>query len=93
MFTKKDIKSIDRNYFTVFFVGCFCIVLQSKNTKHIWSINHEEFGEQKRCVICHKHNEYDAYHFQRYAKNIDCAISKIKEHDFYQLNGRKNVKK
>jgi hypothetical protein len=89
MFTKKEIQSLDRHYFDVRFAGCHCVVLQSKNTKHIWSIHHEEIGKIKHCIIYHKHNYSAPYHIQGNARNMGCAISKIKDHDDFQLNVRK----
>lgn len=89
MFTKKEIESLDRHYFNIRFAGGYCVVLQSKNTKHIWSIHHEEIGKIRHCIIYHKHNDSDSYHIQGNARNMECAITKIMDHDDFQLKGRK----
>lgn len=90
MFTQKDLSQLDRDYFNIRFAGCYNVVVQSKNTKHIWSIGHEEIGRIKHCTIYHKHNDYDPYHIQGNAQNMECAIAKIKSHDAFQLSGRKH---
>lgn len=92
MFSQKDIKSIDRSYFNVISAGCYCIVLQSKNSKHYWSINHEEYSHFSTCRVCHKHNYSDPFHPHRNRPNLQSALADIRSHDSYQINVRDKEK-
>ena len=85
MFTKKDIESIDRNYFRVKSAGCYGITLQSKNTKHCWYITSEEYGQIKTCTIYHTHHEGTPMHQHGHGGNLNTCIRKIKDHDVYQI--------
>jgi hypothetical protein len=89
MITRNELKSIDPQYFNILQMGCFSIYIQSKNTKHYWGINIEEYPTFRHFKIYHKHNFHDQYHRHRDAKSIIAAIEHIKAHDAYQLKGRK----
>ena len=93
MFTQKDIQSIDRSYFNVIFAGCYSITLQSKNTKHYWCIQHEEYPTFSTCRISHKHNYSDQFHSHRNRPNVKKAIQDIKSHDDFQINVRDKEKR
>lgn len=93
MITKKELKSIDPRYFNIISTNCFAIYVQSKNTKHFWGIQLEEYPTFRHFKIYHKHNSYDQYHRHRDARNLNAAIQHIKDHDAFQLNGRKPVRK
>jgi hypothetical protein len=93
MISKTELKAIDSQYFNVIQEGCFAVYLQSKNTKHFWGIQVEEFPPFFRHFkIYHKHNSHNDYHRHRDAKSLSVAIDQIKSHDTFQLNGRKPVK-
>ena len=93
MFTQKEIQSIDRSYFNVIFAGCYSITLQSKNTKHYWCIQHEEYPTFKTCQITHKHNRSDEYHPHRNQPTLQKAIQERKSHDNFQINVRDTEKR
>ncbi len=85
MFSNKEMNRIDRSYFTVRFAGCFCIVLQSKNTGHCWQITHEDYGNFQTCHIFHTHHEGTPMHRHDHGRNLETCMAKIKSHDQYQL--------
>lgn len=85
MFSSKEMNSIDRSYFTIRFAGCFCIVLQSKNTGHCWQISHEDYGSFQTCHIYHTHHDGTPMHRHGHGRNLESCIAKIKCHDTYQL--------
>lgn len=85
MFSKENLKSIDQNYFTVTFAGCFCIALQSKNTHHCWQISHEDYGSFQTCSIYHTHRKGTPPHLHGHGRNLESCIAQIKSHDEYQL--------
>ncbi len=91
MITKIELKFIDPQYFNILQMGCLTIYVQSKNTKHYWSIHLEEYPSFRHFKIYHKHNNHDQYHRHRDARNIRAAIEHIKSHDAFQLNGRKYI--
>jgi hypothetical protein len=65
-------------------MGCFTIYVQSKNTMYYWDIHLEEYPTFKH---------YEIYHRHRDARNLKVVIEQIKDHDAFQLNGRKSIKK
>ena len=86
MFTQKDFKSIDRDYFTVHHAGCYGVTLQSKNTHHSWYITSEEYGSIKTCTIWHSHHEPDTpMHRHGHGRTLQSCIRQIQSHDEYQL--------
>jgi hypothetical protein len=92
MITKTELKSVDTQYFDVLQMGCFAIFVQSKNTKHFWTIQVEEYPTFRHFKIYHKHNSHNEYHRHNDARSLTMAIEHIKSHDAFQLNGRKPVK-
>ena len=92
MFTNKDLKSIDREYFTVYHAGCYGVTLQSKNTHHSWYITSEDYGNFVTCTIFHSHGSPQTpMHRHGHGKNLYSCIRQIKSHDEYQL--KKDAKK
>lgn len=93
MFTNKDLSYIDKNYFNIIMAGCFCVTLQSKNTKHYWHIIHYSYPSFQTCTIEHKHNYGDAFHAHGNRPTLKSAIESIMEHDYYHMNvrGRKHL--
>ncbi len=89
MISKTELKAIDNLYFVVLQMGCYTIYVQSKNTKHFWGIQLEEFPTFRHFKIYHKHNSHDEYHRHRDARSLSIAIDQIKSHDAFQLSGRK----
>ena len=89
MFQSKEINDIDLTYFNVIQATCYCITLQSKNTKHYWHILHQEYWDFKSCKIYHNHHANSCYHEHGHAPTLQKAITQIKSHDTFQLNGRK----
>lgn len=92
MFNRQDIQGIDKSYFTVISVTAYYIELKSKNTKHIWIIySRMLFWGKRSLIVYHKHRESDPPHIQLkfHPRNICEAQILIKNHDEWQLNGRK----
>lgn len=88
MFTRKEISTIDREYFRVIRETCYYVTLQSRNTKHCWHIESLEGNGWRSCRIHHTHHEGTPYHPQTSAPNLIRAQQKIKEHDWYHLEIR-----
>lgn len=89
MFTSKDIQSIDKKYFTILSSSAFCITLQSNKTKHCWHIVQQSYPHFTSCQIYHTQKESTPYHLHGHAANLYLALKKIRQHDSFQLNGRK----
>lgn len=81
------------NYFEVLQAGAFTITLKSKNTGHYWHLLEREYPTFRHFVIYHKHNVSDEYHAQGMACDLVAAVSGIRSHDEFQMNGRKKVQK
>ena len=89
MFQSKELNAIDQTYFNVIRATCHCVTLQSKNTKHYWHILHQDYSNFKSCEIYHNHHANSCYHEHGHASTLQKAITQIKSHDAFQLNGRK----
>lgn len=93
MFQTKELERIDSDYFVIFQKSAYCVTLQSKNTGHCWHILHLEYPTFKSCTIYHNHKMGADYHLHGHAPTLAHSVSLIMEHDIFQLNGRKRIKK
>ena len=93
MFTQKDMKQIDRDYFVVTATNLYNICLVSKNTKHSWIIQPRTDNGHRSLIILHRHGTSGEYHTQPHfhPRSILQAQELIKSHDLFQLNGRKPI--
>lgn len=89
MITEKEKKLFDTEYFNILLINGVAISVQSKNTKHYWHIEEEEFAHFRHFKLYHKHNRSDEFHRHRDRKNMAAVIDEIKGHDKFQMNGRK----
>lgn len=91
MFTKNELKKLDRAYFKVQTEVAYHIIVKSINTGHIWDIESVELYPGKRCIVInHKHNERDVFHRQlkMHPKSLVEAQNMIKCHDAWHLKER-----
>ena len=93
MITTEELKKVEGNYFEVLQTGAFAVTLRSKNTGHYWHLIKGKYPIFRHFVIYHKHNASDAYHAQGTACDLKAAVSGIKSHDEFQMNGRKKARK
>ncbi len=89
MFSIEQIRKIDNKYFNIINAGCYTITIQSRNTKHFWHIIARENGKITSCEVLHKHNEYDVYHRHSTKGSLETVLCDIRDHDLFQLNGRR----
>ena len=89
MITTQEIRSIN-GYFRIIGSNAFCITIQSRNTKHFWHIVEQQYNKCRSFSVSHKHNVHDTYHNHGHYKTLDLVVSEIKNHDAFQLRGRKN---
>lgn len=89
MFTTKDFKQIDKEYFGVITKTGYHIILKSKNSGHTWDIYCQESGRGRSLVISHKHNDFEPFHVQRkyHPKSVEEAQQMIMKHDKWHLKG------
>ena len=93
MYTQQELDGIDKKYFSVILMNEYDITLMSKNTHHVWQLYNVELPDGEITVIFHKHHVSDQYHTHSRTKTLNRAIRDIKNHDKFQLNGRKPIKK
>lgn len=93
MITTEELKKVEGNYFEVLQTGAFAVTLRSKNTGHYWHLIERKYPTFRHFIIYHKHNASDEYHTQGTACNLTAAVSGIKLHDEFQMNGRKKARK
>ena len=93
MYTQQELAAIDRSYFAVIVADEYDVTLMSLNTRHMWQLHNVELPDRDVTVLFHKHHASDPYHLQGKRKTMSRAIRDIKNHDEYQLNGRKPVRR
>lgn len=93
MITKKEIQSIDRNYFDVIQATPYIITLRSRNCGHYWALELEEYPSFRHFKVYHKHHQWNEFHRHRDAGNLRRAIADIRSHDAFQMNGRRPLKR
>lgn len=89
MFTNADIEKLDHTYFRVITASPFALTLESVCTGHQWHIVYREANGHPTCAVYHRHKETDCWHVQWGSKTLEKTIEAIKEHDGFQLSGRK----
>lgn len=94
MFTSKELKAIDSNYFFIIASNGSAVTLQSKNTGHCWHILLEEYRSFRSCRIYHTHRRGTSYHEHGHEATLSKCIRQIQSHDLYWLGqsrpGRKS---
>ena len=93
MYTQQELAAIDRSYFAVIVADEYDVTLMSLNTRHMWQLHNVELPDGEVTVLFHKHHVSDQYHLQGRRRTMKRAIRDIKNHDEFQLNGRKPVRK
>lgn len=89
MIANKELKLINKKYFTILQAGGFAISIQSNNTRHYWHLIVEEYPHFRHYKVYHKHKQSDEFHVHRDEPNLQTALRHIMEHDRFQMNGRK----
>lgn len=89
MFSKEELKLVDKEYFHILNKTAFHVLVKSKNTLHIWDIESQSITPGKRSlVIHHKHKDEQPFHTQLnfHPKTLEEAQDLIKKHDEWQMN-------
>lgn len=85
MYSVKDYQLINKYYFNIIELHPYCIVIQSKNTKHYWKI--QSYVNSSR--LYHKHKLEYEWHEQKFGSgikhNVAGAIQSITAHDTYWM--------
>ena len=89
MFSKEELKSLDRKYFAVIAADEYDVTVMSRNTGHYWYIHNSEYPGKGSCVIFHKHKALHPYHQHGRADTLRQAVRSIQGHDRWQMNGRR----
>lgn len=89
MFSEDHLKMIDRAYFSVIFADSHDVTIKSMNTGHYWYLHCTDYPTEESCLIFHKHRYQHPYHNHGRANSLRQAVRSIKNHDIWQLNGRK----
>ena len=89
MFSKQELKSLDRKYFTVIAADEYDVTVMSRNTGHYWYIHNPEYPGTGSWIIFHKHKASHPYHQHGRADTLRQAVRGIRKHDRWQMNGRK----
>ncbi len=90
MITKEELRLIE-GYFTLLSSNAVCVTIRSKCTGHEWHVLLQEFPHFRSFEIQHRHNSRDAFHVHGHAGSMKKVLQKIKDHDIFQLNGRKKA--
>ena len=93
MFTLKELKVIDLNYFSIIASNGSTVTLQSNNTGHCWHILLEEYPHFKSYRIYHTHHKGTPYHEHGHGATFSICLQQIQSHDMYWLNNKKRSQK
>lgn len=74
-----------REYFTVFPSSDGIIEFMSNCTGHIWKVEKYDFGFD----LFHSHSVLDDYHYQTSFRRFEEVVEYIKDHDVFQMDGRR----
>ncbi|MCR5728001.1 MAG: hypothetical protein K6G24_11095 [Lachnospiraceae bacterium] len=89
MFTKAELSLVQSKYFSVLRIDERSVVIQSRNTKHVWMIFKKVLDEEWPVVLHHKHRLSDPwFHEHKKVKTVSRAVGEIKKHDEYVLKYR-----
>lgn len=89
LFWTKEIKKMDKSYFSIILVENYDVTIQSKNTGHILYIHNPEYPGKGECIIFHKHKASHPYHQHSRVRSLRQKVKSIKRHDVFQMNGIK----
>lgn len=92
MFSQKEL-NIDSRYFEIIGTSIFCVTIRRRNTGHYWHIVNADGTNYRSCQIYHKHNPNTSYHLHGHNRALSKCIQDIKDHDIFQINGRKQTTK
>lgn len=92
MFSAKEL-NIDSQYFEIIGLSALCVTIRSRNTGHFWHIVNADLNNHRSCRIYHRHQDYGSYHLHGHKRTLKLCLKDIQEHDAFQLNGRRPVKK
>lgn len=93
MYSQRELEAIDKKYFSIILMNEYDVTLMSKNTHHVWQLHNVELPDEEITVVFHKHHVSHPYHTHSRVRTLGSAIRNIKNHDRYQLNGRRPDKK
>lgn len=91
MFNTKDLKCLDSNYFCIIAVDDYDVTIMSRNTGHYWYLHNLECPGEGSVVIFHRHRVCHPYHLHGRANTLRQAMRGIKNHDKWQMGGRKRM--
>ena len=91
MFSRKDLECLDPGCFEIIYMDDRDVTIMSRNTRHMWYIHNPEYPFPGSCIIFHKHKVSHPYHQHGRCNTLRQAVRSIKNHDKWQLGGRKIV--
>ena len=88
MFSKEELKSLDRGYFAVIAADEYDVTVMSRNTGHYRYIHNAEYQGKGSCIIFHKHKASHPHHQHGRANTLRQAVRSIQGHDRWVINLR-----
>ena len=89
MFTIDELRQISNRHFQVLNSSAYCVTVRSFLTGHDWHIIVQEYDRHRTFQIYHRHNPTDAFHVHGHKGSFKSALRDIRDHDKFQMNGRK----
>ncbi len=89
MFTDEELKNIDSKYFNIIVLDGLDVTIQSRNTGHWWYLHSTGTEGRNAVVVFHKWQYRHPFHRQCMASSLRQALKGIRDHDRFQMNGRK----
>lgn len=89
MFSEIAMQVLDKTDFNIVLTGDYDVTVQSIITGHSWYVHKPEIPGEDACINFHRHRASHPYHQHGQTRNLRQAVSKIKGHDVFQMNGRR----
>lgn len=89
MFDADSLKCLGQKYFLIINVNEYDVTIMSRNTGHYWYLHNPEYPKKGTVIIFHKHRANHPYHHHGRANTLRQAVRSIREHDKWQMNGRR----
>lgn len=89
MFHERNMRILNKSYFSIVLIGNYDVTLQSKNMERFWYIHSHEFCGGDVCSSFLKHRASHPYYWHGKARDLRQAVRKIKGDYVFWINGRR----
>ena len=93
VFDMKELEALDPKYFVIINKDPYDVTIRRRCTRHYWYLHNPEYPDQNTVIIFHSHRADRTgrvrYHMHGRANTLKQAVTSIKGHDNWKINGQK----